>query len=71
MDTGIQKGSWTNKRAPGSPARVKGAVKIRTLPARCRNQQERREMFRKILFGAVSILAMAMGGVQAQDLKEF
>lgn len=28
-------------------------------------------MFRKILFGAVSILAMAMGGVQAQDLKEF
>lgn len=28
-------------------------------------------MFRKILFGAVSILAMAMGAVQAQDLKEF
>ncbi|MCQ8870450.1 phosphonate ABC transporter substrate-binding protein [Mesorhizobium sp. LMG17149] len=28
-------------------------------------------MFRKILFGAVSIMAMAMGSVQAQDLKEF
>ncbi|MCF6112082.1 phosphonate ABC transporter substrate-binding protein [Mesorhizobium muleiense] len=28
-------------------------------------------MFRKILFGAVSILAMAVGAVQAQDLKEF
>ncbi|RWP36265.1 MAG: phosphonate ABC transporter substrate-binding protein [Mesorhizobium sp.] len=28
-------------------------------------------MFRKILFGAVSILAMAMGAVQAQDLNEF
>ncbi|TIP23647.1 MAG: phosphonate ABC transporter substrate-binding protein [Mesorhizobium sp.] len=28
-------------------------------------------MFRKILFSAVSILAMAMGAVQAQDLKEF
>ncbi|PDQ17423.1 phosphonate ABC transporter substrate-binding protein [Mesorhizobium sanjuanii] len=28
-------------------------------------------MFRKILLGAVSILAMAMGAVQAQDLKEF
>ncbi|RWK59873.1 phosphonate ABC transporter substrate-binding protein [Mesorhizobium sp.] len=28
-------------------------------------------MFRKIVFGAVSILAMAMGAVQAQDLKEF
>ncbi|PAQ08998.1 phosphonate ABC transporter substrate-binding protein [Mesorhizobium temperatum] len=28
-------------------------------------------MFKKILFGAVSILAMAMGAVQAQDLKEF
>ncbi len=28
-------------------------------------------MFRKILFGAVSIIAMAMGAVQAQDLKEF
>ncbi|RWM75993.1 MAG: phosphonate ABC transporter substrate-binding protein [Mesorhizobium sp.] len=28
-------------------------------------------MFRKMLFGAVSILAMAMGAVQAQDLKEF
>ncbi|WP_027153124.1 phosphonate ABC transporter substrate-binding protein [Mesorhizobium sp. WSM2561] len=28
-------------------------------------------MFRKILFGAVSILAMAVGTVQAQDLKEF
>lgn len=28
-------------------------------------------MFRKILFGAVSILAIAMGAVQAQDLKEF
>ncbi|RWO36824.1 MAG: phosphonate ABC transporter substrate-binding protein [Mesorhizobium sp.] len=28
-------------------------------------------MFRNILFGAVSILAMAMGAVQAQDLKEF
>lgn len=28
-------------------------------------------MFRKILFGTVSIMAMAMGSVQAQDLKEF
>ncbi|RUZ89387.1 phosphonate ABC transporter substrate-binding protein, partial [Mesorhizobium sp. M7A.F.Ca.US.006.01.2.1] len=28
-------------------------------------------MFRKILFGAVSVMAMAMGSVQAQDLKEF
>lgn len=28
-------------------------------------------MFRKILFGAVSIIAMAMGAAQAQDLKEF
>ncbi|AZN96353.1 phosphonate ABC transporter substrate-binding protein [Mesorhizobium sp. M9A.F.Ca.ET.002.03.1.2] len=28
-------------------------------------------MFRKILFGAVSIIAMAIGAVQAQDLKEF
>ncbi|UVC17259.1 phosphonate ABC transporter substrate-binding protein [Mesorhizobium onobrychidis] len=28
-------------------------------------------MFKKILFGAVSILAMAMGAVQAQGLKEF
>ncbi|RWN43338.1 MAG: phosphonate ABC transporter substrate-binding protein [Mesorhizobium sp.] len=28
-------------------------------------------MFREILFGAVSIMAMAMGSVQAQDLKEF
>ncbi|SIT57337.1 conserved exported hypothetical protein [Mesorhizobium prunaredense] len=28
-------------------------------------------MFRKILFGAVSIIAMAVGAVQAQDLKEF
>ncbi|CCV05271.1 conserved exported hypothetical protein [Mesorhizobium metallidurans STM 2683] len=28
-------------------------------------------MFRKILFSAVSIVAMAMGAVQAQDLKEF
>ena len=28
-------------------------------------------MFRKILFGAVSIMAMAVGAVQAQDLKEF
>ncbi|MCF6120973.1 MAG: phosphonate ABC transporter substrate-binding protein [Mesorhizobium sp.] len=28
-------------------------------------------MFRKILFGAVSILAMAVGAVQARDLKEF
>ncbi|TIL37108.1 phosphonate ABC transporter substrate-binding protein [Mesorhizobium sp.] len=28
-------------------------------------------MFRKILFGAVSILAMAVGVVQARDLKEF
>ncbi|CAH2405458.1 phosphonate ABC transporter substrate-binding protein [Mesorhizobium escarrei] len=28
-------------------------------------------MFRKMLFGAVSIIAMAMGAVQAQDLKEF
>lgn len=28
-------------------------------------------MFRKILFGAVSIMTMAMGSVQAQDLKEF
>ncbi|RWP29057.1 phosphonate ABC transporter substrate-binding protein [Mesorhizobium sp.] len=28
-------------------------------------------MFRKILFGAVSIIAMAVGAAQAQDLKEF
>ncbi|TIP09139.1 phosphonate ABC transporter substrate-binding protein [Mesorhizobium sp.] len=28
-------------------------------------------MFRKILFGAVSIFAMAVGAAQAQDLKEF
>ncbi|MER8482001.1 phosphonate ABC transporter substrate-binding protein [Mesorhizobium sp. M1322] len=28
-------------------------------------------MFRKILFGAVSILAMAVGAVHAQELKEF
>ncbi|RWC29933.1 MAG: phosphonate ABC transporter substrate-binding protein [Mesorhizobium sp.] len=28
-------------------------------------------MFRRIIFGAVSILAMAVGTVQAQDLKEF
>ncbi|RWB24503.1 phosphonate ABC transporter substrate-binding protein [Mesorhizobium sp.] len=28
-------------------------------------------MFRMMLFGAVSVIAMAMGAVQAQDLKEF
>ncbi|QKC94877.1 phosphonate ABC transporter substrate-binding protein [Mesorhizobium sp. NZP2298] len=28
-------------------------------------------MFRKILFGAVSVMAMAIGAAQAQDIKEF
>ena len=28
-------------------------------------------MFRKILFGAVSLVALAIGAAQADDLKEF
>jgi phosphonate transport system substrate-binding protein len=57
---------------PDRLARVKGRTALkqihRTRPSRKTGETS---MFRKILFGAVSLVALAIGAAQADEIKEF
>src|SRR5262245_24234584 len=62
---GRQRAAWIVRPRQGHQSQS------RTPPARGRRLQERHQMFRKMIFSAVSILAMATSMAHAADMKEF